>query len=207
MIDAAEPLVYHRSNYVGEGKHMKKLRHALLAKRKQHRLLFFAVAFIFGMAVAQSDWLHVSSAKDDKSATGESRSTTLDGARIHYVNYGKGNEALVLVHAKTVYREAGCEEQGFSAFLGCPHADWVPNSLVIAIDPKAMEVVGVVEAPEFIGGRLTTTNFNGKDYVYLAGTTTAFRYIYEDNEFRRDKNWDPGEIYESPHPVKLRQRA
>jgi pimeloyl-ACP methyl ester carboxylesterase len=80
---------------------MKKPRHALLAKRKQHRLLFFAVAFIFGMAVAQSDWLHVNSAKDDKSATGESRSTTLDGARIHYVNYGKGNEALVLVHGWT----------------------------------------------------------------------------------------------------------
>jgi hypothetical protein len=97
--------------------------------------------------------------------------------------------------AKTVYREAGCEEQGFSAFLGCPHSDCVPNSLVVAIDPTAMEVVAVVAAPEFIGGRLTTTRFEGRDYIYLAGTTTAFRYVYEDNEFRRDRHWDPGRIY------------
>lgn len=80
--------------------------------------------------------------------------------------------------AKTVYREAGCEEQGFSAFLGCPHADRVPNSLIVAIDPQAMQVLGVVAAPEFIGGRLTTARFNGRDYIYLAGTTTAFRYLY-----------------------------
>jgi pimeloyl-ACP methyl ester carboxylesterase len=32
---------------------------------------------------------------------GESRFTKLDGARIHYVNYGKGDEALVLIHVWT----------------------------------------------------------------------------------------------------------
>jgi len=36
-----------------------------------------------------------------KQATAESRFTTLDGARIHYVNYGKGDEALVLIHGWT----------------------------------------------------------------------------------------------------------
>lgn len=98
--------------------------------------------------------------------------------------------------AKTVYREVGCEEQGFSAFLNCPHPDRVPNSLVVAIDPRKLEVVGVVEAPEFIGGRLTTTRFQGKDYVYLAGTTTAFRYLYEDGQFTLDDSWNPGQIYQ-----------
>ena len=39
------------------------------------------------------------SAKDNPKA--ESRFATLDGARIHYVNYGKGSEALVLVHGWT----------------------------------------------------------------------------------------------------------
>jgi pimeloyl-ACP methyl ester carboxylesterase len=38
-------------------------------------------------------------AKDNPVA--ESRFTTLDGARIHYVNYGKGGAALVLVHGWT----------------------------------------------------------------------------------------------------------
>ncbi len=97
--------------------------------------------------------------------------------------------------AKTVYREAGCEEQGFSAFLNCSDPTNVPNSLVVAIDPQTLKVVGVVGAPEFIGGRLTTARFQGKDYVYLAGTTTAFRYLYEDGQFTLDKSWDPGPIY------------
>lgn len=98
--------------------------------------------------------------------------------------------------AKTVYREAGCEEQGFSAFVNCTDPANVPNSLVVAIDPRTLEVTGVVGAPEFIGGRLTATRFQGKDYVYLAGTTTAFRYIYDKGQFTLDTSWDPGPIYE-----------
>ena len=50
-----------------------------------------------------------SSPKEEKSATAGSRFTTLDGARIHYVDYakgsgkhrGKGSEALVLIHGWT----------------------------------------------------------------------------------------------------------
>jgi pimeloyl-ACP methyl ester carboxylesterase len=37
----------------------------------------------------------------DKYPNAESRFTTLDGAKIHYVNYGKGAEALVLIHGWT----------------------------------------------------------------------------------------------------------
>jgi hypothetical protein len=80
-----------------------------------HRLLRFSVAFVFGVVFASAGSLDVSSARaeagtslaltnsirDDKSAAGESRFTTLDGARIHYVNYGKGSEALVLIHGWT----------------------------------------------------------------------------------------------------------
>jgi len=102
----------------------KKLRHAfistfipepsftvgLLPKRilHLHRLLFFAVALVLALAVTPSARLEVNSAKAeksstkaDKSATRESRFTMLDGARIHYVNYGKGSEALVLIHGWT----------------------------------------------------------------------------------------------------------
>src|SRR2546426_12079647 len=32
------------------------------------------------------------------SSQGESRSASLDGARIHYQSYGKGHDALVLIH-------------------------------------------------------------------------------------------------------------
>ena len=37
----------------------------------------------------------------EKSAAGKSHFAKLDGARIHYVNYGKGREALVLIHGWT----------------------------------------------------------------------------------------------------------
>jgi hypothetical protein len=97
--------------------------------------------------------------------------------------------------AKTVYRQAGCECQGFSAFTQCPNPNDVPNSIVIAIDPEELHILGCIEAPEFIGGRLTTTRFEGKDYVYLAGTTTAFRYLYDGGGFQLDESWDPGPLY------------
>lgn len=42
------------------------------------------------------------SAKPENNPTAESRFTTLDGTRIHYVNYGKGDEALVLIHGWTM---------------------------------------------------------------------------------------------------------
>src|SRR6185503_10469193 len=44
----------------------------------------------------------IAAAKDAKSAKAESRFANLDGARVHYVNYGKGNEALVLIHGWTM---------------------------------------------------------------------------------------------------------
>jgi hypothetical protein len=50
--------------------------------------------------------------------------------------------------AKSVYREAGCTQQGFNAFLDCPHPQDVPNSLVVAIDPRTLEIIDQVEAPQ-----------------------------------------------------------
>jgi pimeloyl-ACP methyl ester carboxylesterase len=79
------------------------LKHALGTYRGQyfHRLIFFAVVLLLVLAMAPSHRLEVSAA-DDKSATAKSRFTTLDGTRIHYVNYGKGSEALVLIHGWTM---------------------------------------------------------------------------------------------------------
>ena len=81
----------------------KDLKNALMPGQRDylHCLFCFAVAFVFALALASSVRADVNPAKDDKSATAESRWTTLDGARIHYVNYGKGSEALVLIHGWT----------------------------------------------------------------------------------------------------------
>jgi pimeloyl-ACP methyl ester carboxylesterase len=42
------------------------------------------------------------SVNSDKTAVGESRFTDIESTRIHYVNYGKGDEALVLIHGWTM---------------------------------------------------------------------------------------------------------
>ena len=85
----------------------KKLRNAFLPGRILHRLrlLSVALAFFFAFAMAPSARSDINLANekraDQKKSAGESRFTKLDGARIHYVNYGEGSEALVLIHGWT----------------------------------------------------------------------------------------------------------
>ena len=96
--------------------------------------------------------------------------------------------------AKAIYRQAGCEEQGFSAFLDCPDPTDIPKSVVVAIDPSTLKVIDHVIALEPIGGRITATTFKGHSYVYLPGQSTVFRYIYEGGRLRLDARWNPGKV-------------
>jgi pimeloyl-ACP methyl ester carboxylesterase len=66
-----------------------------------HRFLFFAALFC-SLTIAPLANPAVSSTKAKDSSAGESRYTTLDGTRLHYVNYGKGSEALILIHGWTM---------------------------------------------------------------------------------------------------------
>jgi len=104
----------------------KKITPALAPGRilHLHRLLFFALAFVFALALVSSAKLEDSSAKTDKSTAAESRWTTLDGARIHYVNYGKGSEALVLIHGWTCNLDNWRDQ----------FSDFAKRNRVIAID-------------------------------------------------------------------------
>ncbi|MDQ2976139.1 MAG: alpha/beta hydrolase [Acidobacteriota bacterium] len=86
---------------------------------------------VFVLAVVPSERLEVrstkaleSSPKAENSSAGESRFTTLDGVRIHYVNYGKGSEALVLVHGWTQNVDSWRDQV----------PDFVQRNRVIAID-------------------------------------------------------------------------
>ena len=106
---------------------MKKLKQAFKTSpiSNSHRVIFFAVAFLFALALGARQFeLHAwagtnpaatnlsgvakTSTRDDKKSEGESRFAKLDlgaglGAqRVHYVNYGKGSEALVLIHGWTM---------------------------------------------------------------------------------------------------------
>ncbi len=85
-----------------------KLKHEFIIEQTIQRLFSFAVAFVFTATLTLSGWaqgsaakVEQSSAKPENSSRAESQFTKLDGAKIHYVNYGKGDDALVLIHGWT----------------------------------------------------------------------------------------------------------
>lgn len=92
---------------------------------------------------------------------------------------------------KTVNRQAGCDKQGFSAFLQCDDPSDVPPSLIAVVNPRTMKVVAQAQAPEPIGGRLTTTVFRGVDRLYVAGSHNVYRYTWSGTTLTLDKRWGP----------------
>jgi len=42
-----------------------------------------------------------------------------------------------------------------------------------------------------MGGRVTTASYDGKDYIYLPGTKSLYRYTFEDGAFSQDTTWGP----------------
>jgi hypothetical protein len=93
--------------------------------------------------------------------------------------------------AKTVNREKGCSEQGFSAFLKCPNPADVPPSVMVAINPTTLKVISQITLPEMIGGRVTTSRFNNRNYIYLPGTKSLYRYTFQNGRFAADTSWGP----------------
>lgn len=92
---------------------------------------------------------------------------------------------------KTVSRQAGCTEQGFSAFLKCRNPTDVPRSLIAVVNPRTMKLLAQAQAPEPIGGRLTTTSYTGVDRLYLPGSKNVFRYDWQDGKLTLDIHWGP----------------
>src|SRR5438128_3146988 len=84
------------------------------------RHVFLAITFLLASVMALSA-LEISS---NNSANGESHFAMLDGARIHYVNYGKGSEALVLIHGWTCNLDSWRDQV----------SDFAKRNRVIALD-------------------------------------------------------------------------
>lgn len=92
---------------------------------------------------------------------------------------------------KSVNRAKGCELQGFSAFLRCDGALDVGPSEIAVIDPEDMQLLSSIKATEHIGGRLTTTRWEGVDRLYLAGAVSMFRYNWDGQKLALDSSWGP----------------
>ena len=97
---------------------MMKLANPFRSRTLLHFFLAAASLLAFG-PVHSSGY-----AKGERAIKPESRFTKLDATRIHYVNYGKGDEALILIHGWTMSAD------NWQANV----ADFAKRNRVIAID-------------------------------------------------------------------------
>lgn len=63
--------------------------------------------------------------------------------------------------------------------------------MLSVVDPKTWKVLDWVQSSENSGGRITATQFDGKNYAYFAGTSNLFRYVWDGNNISLDETWGP----------------
>jgi outer membrane protein assembly factor BamB len=95
-----------------------------------------------------------------------------------------------MIAAKSYHRKPGCTEDGFRAVMICGLSGTKPSVLAL-IDPATMTVISTTIAPELIGGRISSTQFDGADYVYAPGVDRLFRFRYADGALTFDEDWQP----------------
>ncbi|MGI8662251.1 MAG: hypothetical protein ACR2LQ_03455 [Acidimicrobiales bacterium] len=97
-----------------------------------------------------------------------------------------------MIAAKTVHRH-GTDVDGFAAFMaGNPFA--APGSTVTIVDPARWSVVTSLQAPEHIGGRITSTRLGDHDVIYLVGFNTLHRWRWDGTTLTVDSDWEPAEV-------------
>jgi pimeloyl-ACP methyl ester carboxylesterase len=95
-----------------------------LKRRDFVRTLILALGFVLISASGGRFGLTAAAIADEKTPAGESKFATLDGAKVHYVNYGSGSDALVLVHGWTQSTDSWRDQI----------SDFAKRNRVIAID-------------------------------------------------------------------------
>lgn len=116
--------------------------------------------------------------------------TGLSAPRDSYFNGMSGWSDGTLV-MKNLARAPGCDIQGFFALINCPKLNETPPSAMVAVDSKTFKVLDWVQLEEMIGGRITATEYNGKDYTYLTGTSNLYRYEWDGKNLTMDNSWGP----------------
>jgi hypothetical protein len=93
---------------------------------------------------------------------------------------------------KSLYRVAGCTDNGPGGVLSCRDSGNVPASQLITVDPKTMTIIDNITLPAPAGARPTITRFNGIDYVYLVErVSNVVRYAVTNGKFALDTSWTP----------------
>jgi hypothetical protein len=94
---------------------------------------------------------------------------------------------------KSFNRPVGCTLNGYSAAAyKCPGAPASANPSVLSVvDSKTWKVLDWIQAGENSADRVSTTQFNGKNYAYFAGVTSVFRYVWDGKNITLHKTWGP----------------
>ncbi|HVN63146.1 MAG TPA: hypothetical protein VMT58_00805 [Candidatus Binataceae bacterium] len=84
------------------------------------------------------------------------------------------------------------ESASAEAFEGllCGTHNQLPSTIV-TVDPDDLSIIQEVTPPEPSTGRLTAGQTDGVNYVYVAGSSDMFRYIYSSGQLTLDNSWGP----------------
>jgi len=95
---------------------------------------------------------------------------------------------------KTQTRSPGCPTQGNSAMSSCT-SDYgpQPNTNVVAVDPQTLDNIASIELNQEVTARPIVTTYKGKIYLYIAGSTTGIRIIWDPDTktLTQDTSWAP----------------
>jgi hypothetical protein len=94
---------------------------------------------------------------------------------------------------KSFNRPVGCTLNGYAAAaFKCPGAPASGGPSVLSVvDPKTWKVLSWVQAKENSAGRISATQYHGKDYAYFAGTSSLYRYVWNGKNITLDTSWGP----------------
>jgi outer membrane protein assembly factor BamB len=95
--------------------------------------------------------------------------------------------------ARSMNRPAGCTLNGYTAAATtCPGAPTsAPGSVLVAVDSEDLGVLAWEQLPENIIGRVTTTEFEGRNFAYVSGAEQLYRYEWDGTELAQDPDWGP----------------
>lgn len=93
-----------------------------------------------------------------------------------------------LLVTKSFGRQKGCTQDS-----PCEEAEFgpIPISLVVVIDPETLDVVAQYQLDEGSGGRVTSTNRDGRDFIFVPGTETIMLLEWDGEELSASAEWGP----------------
>src|SRR4029450_13673404 len=59
------------------------------------------------------------------------------------------------------------------------------------VNPLNLQLLNWVQLKDNMVGRVTTTVFNGHNYIYVTGANQILRYVWDGKQITQDSSWGP----------------